>query len=226
MRRFLLTFICLTSFIACASTPPPNPNESNSSIAAITVAIEDPLLSFISRPPVKVYFTRVNDDGSFSGDLIEANYISSNTAYLMNVEPGKYAGVLAVMKGKSSGGAIGSIGSATLSVSATPHYFAFFPKDLVEKTTVEVRPGIVSFMGSCKISNPGFSGMKNADETQKKYFSAKFPGAEIGSTKNLPIGSNPTAGSIKAYTNSQEAKAKFLKSASKHLKNSEWIKIL
>ena len=103
-------------------------------------------------PCEKVYFVKV-DEGKGPYDrkhVIMSDYSKDGRAYLLNVEPGRYAAI-----GFGYSMSVGSAPSAPaqrgLSITITPAKTSnkniFFPMDVIESTVVDVYGGEFVFMG-------------------------------------------------------------------------------
>lgn len=135
------TAVVLATFLlaGCASLPPPEPIDSNSSMIAITVKPT----TWFAVLPSRVYFARL--DGAPTSGFIQSNYAKGRYVYLLNAEPGRYRAV------------------ACRRVERTPLtrvYDTYFNLDILEMTEVTVIPGSVNFIGEYTVKESRFGNVK------------------------------------------------------------------
>ena len=131
------TAVVLATFLlaGCASLPPPEPIDSNSSMIAITVKTT----TWFAVLPGRVYFARL--DGAPTSGLIQSNYAKGRYVYLLNAEPGRYRAVACRRVER---------------MTPTRVYDTYFNLDIVEMTEVTVIPGSVNFIGEYTVKESGF----------------------------------------------------------------------
>ena len=133
------TAVVLATFLlaGCASLPPPEPIDSNSSMIAITVKTT----TWFTVLPDRVYFARL-DGASGRMPVIQSNYAKGRYVYLLNAEPGRYRAVACRRVQRAP--------------PPTRVYDTYFNLDIVEMTEVTVIPGSVNFIGEYTVKESGF----------------------------------------------------------------------
>ncbi len=141
------TAVVLATFLlaGCASLPPPEPINSNSSMIAITVKTT----TWFAVLPDRVYFVRLDGaptSGLMPGEgVIQSNYAKGRYVYLLNAEPGRYRAVACRRVER---------------MTPTRVYDTYFNLDILEMTEVTVIPGSVNFIGEYTVKESGFGNVK------------------------------------------------------------------
>jgi hypothetical protein len=158
-RVFLVSLLLIC--ISCGTrwpvelAPELTPDGVEKSIVAIKV--EKPELFSGSTTASSIYFVRLEGDGQYRQERVyEPNYESDGYSYLVNVSPGKYAAIGAVVYTQPNG-PTGPISSS----------YWCFPESMIDETIITVEPSEVAFMGEFEVS--GDLQFDDADETQKHY---------------------------------------------------------
>lgn len=151
VRPALCVIIIVLLLAGCQSRPARRVAiSSQSSLLAVDVLYPFPM----SRDPalVQVFFVRGPVDRGFLPELIPATFVKGSRAYLLDPEPGIY-GVAAVSSRvappKRSRAVAGGV-TGTVLTEEIGHVMVF-PRSLVERTRVQVRPGRVSFIGALRV---------------------------------------------------------------------------
>ncbi len=169
--RVLLVFVALNTALACATTPPPSPLNTESSVIGIKVNVRG--FKLFSTPSERVYFVRIDEGVLLSQEgTIASNYSQDGYVYLVNAEPGRYAAVAAShsrpQPTTAPGVPVAGGGHVTVTVSLTTISWdtIYFPTGLIQKTAVTVGPGAAAFMGDLVVDGSGLGG---ADGAQLYY---------------------------------------------------------
>ena len=153
---FLLICISCGTRWPVEMAPELTPDGVEKSIVAIKVKRPGSPL-FRVTTPIDIYFVRLEGDGQYQQKrLYESNYESDGYSYLVNVSPGKYAAIGAVVHSQPDG-PTGPISSS----------YWCFPESMIAETIITVEPSEVAFMGEFEVS--GDLGFDDADDTQKHY---------------------------------------------------------
>lgn len=132
MKRTALLLIGILVVTHCTMIPKnlTTPKNDKSSILAIEIRTRAPL-RIISNRPATVYLARLNENDAIDGavTIIHTNYQRGDYAYVLGIEPGKYAAVaMSYMKSEME-------------------YHTFFDRKTIEKSIIEVKPGEVAYAG-------------------------------------------------------------------------------
>lgn len=192
------TAVVLATFLlaGCASLPPPEPINSNSSMIAITVKTT----TWFAVLPDRVYFVRLDGaptSGLMPGEgVIQSNYAKGRYVYLLNAEPGRYRAVACRRVER---------------VIPTRVYDTYFNYDIVEMTEVTVIPGSVNFIGEYTVKESVF---RNANPLST-FLSPTRSGVQIS-----------YQGSLHEVTRDAEAEARFLAAAAEHFAETGWSSLI
>ena len=168
-QRFLSLF-ALMGLTACATTTkPPEMLGAKPAGIGISVGIDSALQN---QKPNAVYFVKLSDRDNVlsSYPVIRSNYAKGYNVYLLNAEPGLYAAVAAsysqfipAMAAPATAGVTVTAGGGTIG------RVAYFPEGLIRKTVMEVKPGLISYMGTYEVDMAFMAGFRSADKAQEYY---------------------------------------------------------
>lgn len=132
--------------------PIPEPQDAERAGVGISLAIRSglwPLQRVVA--PDQVYFVRLDspDPSDPQNPVLPANVVQGNRAYLLNIQPGRYA-VVAIRE---------AIGTTSVPV--------FLPADAIRGTAVLVTKGTVSFMGDYVVNIA--LGLRDGDPEQAHF---------------------------------------------------------
>jgi hypothetical protein len=135
----LITFL-LVCYTGCAYLRP-IPERSTEKSAALGIAIEKKGVLW-NKDLENIYFVKIEQNNLLAParQIIPANYHADEQLYLLNAEPGTYIVVAASDTYSNK-----NIQNTTPQES-TDNYF--FPKEMIELTRVEVKPGAFAYMGT------------------------------------------------------------------------------
>ena len=118
-------------------------------------------------PAAEIHFAKVDDGGDpFRARIVvPSNLLSKDQVFLLNTEPGRYAAVAAVFVSR---------GAAQVPVSV------FLSREIIEKTTVPVLPGQMTYLGDVKVRTS--RNMDEPDPAQAHYWQLLtfLPGVLMG----------------------------------------------
>jgi hypothetical protein len=224
LKKMLVLFI-IVELVGCAAIPPPKPQEPQSAAIGISIKLRAPIRIFSSNADM-VYFIKIDEEGDLYNQdrFIRSNYLKDGQVYFLNVEPGRYAAV-ACYQIKS----VPKMNPYTghMSGRTESEYTTFFPEELIKLTEVSVEAGTIKFMGTYVVDQT--VGFQEADNAQLHYFQLIAPGAYFGPVTTLLLsmlsghGDYYYAGSLHEEHCDKEHEIRFLTSALKHFKNSDWI---
>ena len=178
--------IAILLLISCASLPPQNPIDENSSIIGIYIEIKD--MTFVEgrifQPePCEIYFIKLNEtEDSYLSDnnIIKSNYYKNGQYYLLNAKPGRYIAIAAFQKLViNNWDSKGNIKDTSIN-----NYTFYFPIDLIQLTDNNLQLGQIVFMGKYIIYSPfgSWYGIKNPDKAQL-YYGKRFQPDKINMDK-------------------------------------------
>ncbi len=173
---FCITCFLLIGFISEMEGKIPKdleqPADSNSSLLALSFG---PLKEFYSHMMKKVYISVlfVKFEPTENGNepqMISSNYSKNGRAYLINAEPGKYAAVALLVRIKKSsiGISIGTSGVSSFSSYRDTSEATFFSQQIVDRSTIEVKPGELAFMGDFQVKK--LPDITKGDSAQERYY--------------------------------------------------------
>ena len=148
--RIRLSLSLLAGLAACASAPAPKPTTTRSAALAMSVRIVFPREGEYGRA-TKVFFVRLEEDSDpgMVGRLLDSKHVQGGICYLLDAAPGRYAAVACAEKRNGW------------------TRYAYFPRELIEKTIVEVGPRGTASLGSCRLEVVGISA--RGDDAQEHY---------------------------------------------------------
>jgi len=177
MRKIICCIVCLLliGFISEVEGKVPKelrqPEDSNSSLLALSFG---PLKTLSDGLGKKVYFSVLfaKIDSAGNGDkpeIIASNYSRNGRAYLINAKPGTYAAVALLRRVLRStiGVGIGSGGAGIYSSMGKSSAATFFSEEIVQKSTIEVKPGEFAFMGNFEVDR--LPDISKGDPVQQQY---------------------------------------------------------
>jgi hypothetical protein len=228
MRAKILLISLLV--ISCASIPPADMIDDNSSLLAIDVSISYiplPLLPVYYHKPDRIYFVKFNENENLltQTQIISANYINGYGGFILNAEPGKYVAIAAhFTKGENKDGT---------------DFYLLFPKDLIKQSSIEIKSSMLGYMGHIKIDQQpvfGFSDKaNNFDEVQLYFYNLIKQNPSILFSPTIEFTSHSINPNVKVkfvkYTNGtlisfEKNKDEFIKNQSDYFKNTKWYSIL
>ncbi|MEJ2158737.1 MAG: hypothetical protein P8X96_25700 [Desulfobacteraceae bacterium] len=220
IRAIILLILSSSVLFGCAATPPKQ-QISDSSAAAIRVGVKLHY-SFISAEffaPDVVFLVKLKNKGDSLKQkiLISTNYRYESLAanllpdsidcFLLDIEPGIYAAIGALGKGRNSQADI----------------LVFFPEEMVRKTITLVESNKMYFMGRYILKyGSSVNGFQKPDELQAYYYKLLRSGNEELYTKTRishyqsPVFAFPV---LKFVDNSTDDEIKFLKKRLNLFKN-------
>lgn len=166
------------------------------------VSFRDPVLSFLSDRPSKLYFVKA-DEGidPFSQDsLIPSNFSGGGVLYALNLEPGKYVAVA---------GEYTNTKEINDEVVIT-QVMVYFEKNLIKKSEVTVTEGRIAFMGDYQIQTTAVK-YEEPDRAQEHYM-------------DIVKGDTVMFGHLTEKKTDQRTEKRFLRFAKKQLKGSVWYR--
>jgi len=217
MHLVLVSVLLLVSG-GCAKTVN-IPQAESASKSAIAISIHARIhLSYTQWglfSPSSIYFIKLNDekDSIRKADLIPSNYVIRSigrrpNVFLLNVEPGMYAAVGAV--GKASGVKI----------------FAYFPEEMVKKTTIHVKPNSFYYVGTFTFETGSEMYSNQLDATQNFYYKGLLLGdhREVAGKQKISNIKNPQYIPLvlKESNSAKSDEIEFLKDHKEVFKSTGW----
>ncbi len=205
MKRPAFLLIGILVFTHCTMIPKnlKTPKNDQSSILAIEIRTRAPL-RIIANRPATVYLVKLNENDAIDGAeaIIHTNYHRGDYAYVLGIEPGKYAAVaMSYMKSEME-------------------YHTFFDKKTIEKSILEVKPGEVAYAGKFLVDeylkSVYLNIEKNGDSAQVHYYKI---------LKDSLMGVY-FCGTYNAHINGKPERLKFHEATLKYFKKTEWIDII
>jgi hypothetical protein len=218
---FALTMIVLS---ACAEFQPvPKSFDQQSSVIGISLEARGPAIINTIKLD-KVYFIRLDEkDLPYNKkEVLQSNYSSGESFYLLNAPPGRYA-VVAALSYVESGATSNGLPKSTT-------YRVFFPKNLIDKSIVTVTPGSFNFMGAFSVGTS--LGLDHADEAQLHYSNLLQPNGAVSIGNNLfssmLVGSMSVTytAKLKNFNLNKDTEKAFLGKTEKHLKDAGWANLI
>jgi len=178
MRKIICCIVglVLTGFISEMEGKIPKelrqPEDSSSSLLAVSFG---PLKAFSEKlnkkVSISVLFVKLEpSEYGNEPQMIASNYSENGRAYLINAKPGKYAAVALLARIKKSGIGIGIGGGGVTSFYSynDTSKATFFSRQIVDRSTIEVKPGEFAFMGDFTVyKQPDIT---KGDSAQERYY--------------------------------------------------------
>ena len=208
--KIVITLLICCGVVACTTTTQiiPTPVDSKSSGVGITLKFKN------GSAPYNVHFVRLEETGTYAGEVIMSNFQIGSRFYLLNASPGKYSAVAAYdQKAKYSGGYY--------------QYLTFFSENLIKLSEVTVNSGEFAYMGECILKQSIGLGGK-ADEAQK-HFSSIIKGYRkkaLFKVVDIFYGNYTFRGEAEEFNNDEETKKAFITQAKEDLKESYWSTLI
>jgi hypothetical protein len=205
--------------ISCITLPPPpDMIDDNSSLLAIDISISYkplPLLPVYYRTPESVYFVKLNDDDNLltQTQIKRSNYSTGYGGIVINAEPGKYVAIAAHFNDGTK--------------EKREDFYLFFPKDVIKLTKIEIKHGMVGYMGHIKIDQQPVFGLSNKannfDDVQSHFYKliCPFDDDELSPALKFILSSRPryTNGKLISYENNKD---NFIKNQKKYFEKTKW----
>lgn len=234
VTRAVFSLAAVTTFFACAGTPPPAPNDQSSSAIAIHIDARAPVKIF----PVevdRVLFVQLDERGDSSltrTNLIPSNYSRDGYFYLLNAPPGRYAAVAAFHSKERETVKLGetfSLGKGVTVWVGTEivrydYFTIYLPERLIRLTEVAVQPRRIAFMGEYVVETS--VGLEGADDVQSHYFRLLHPGEGRGTVGQLLLGNYNYRGVLHEARQDVQAGERFSRRAAAHLSGVGWAEML
>ncbi len=227
MNQLKLVSVALIifGFLGCSTTPPPKPEDPQSSAIGIALKIKS-IAALAEFKAFKyagvVFFAKVDEENkSFKvKEIIPSNFSKGEQVYLLNAKPGRYLAVAAAFKTRvpTSSSSLG--GNVSVSVGGSHGSVVYFPDELIKLTDITISPNKFGFMGKHVVQTRGLGAqLKEPDDIQLHYFKLLQPEA-VG--KPLRFGSSSYSTSLVESNQNKETEEAFLNNALKHLKAYGW----
>ena len=147
------------------------PADSNSSLLAVSFGPLEEFSDFVDKLIyISVLFVKFDSsESSNEPQMIASNYSKNGRAYLINAEPGRYAAVALLIRLKESGMSIyvGTDGVSAFTSYSDSSDAVFFPQQIVDRSTIEVKPGEMAFMGDFTVEL--IPDITKGDSAQQQY---------------------------------------------------------
>lgn len=175
LKRLCLVPLLGMLITGCAGTAIKPAQPVTADAAGVVVQVPSPCLPLMPCGGLTVSFARLPDDGALSSEIYRTSVEQDGYYYLLNVPPGRYVAVASsyarAMNSQSR------IGNAGLTVNRLFGENIFFPRDLVDGTETNVKPGELAVMGRLDYDIEGrmafapsaTSFLDQADAVQKHY---------------------------------------------------------
>ena len=191
-RAALALFAITLNACAPVRQPIPELTQSRSAGLAIEVTLRAPA-GFLSATPARIYFAKIDGNGSGRDQVIPSNYNKGSRVYLFNAEPGAYVAV------------------AALSMRGTSRIITHFSKNLVEQSEVIVRENEFVFMGSYRVDLS--VGLDQEEGAPASWTDASLMGL---------AGEYHYRGRLLERKNDEKARSEFFRAAKEDLAGSAW----
>ena len=228
---------------ACATVPLQPPEQGKATVGIdLTFQTRNEMRGLFLKLdhlyPESIYFVKVEEGGD---PLTQENVLVANsTSYLINVEPGQYAAVAALVPFEYEV----PVSGTDKKLIMYGYHMIYFPAEMIRKTLVSVEPDSFAFMGIYWVKEPEYEDMPGAVDNAmrhyhkvlydlvpvfKAYEKREVDLAELveqvknakGYMMTLPYG-----GVIDTADRSAKAEVKFLKKALRRFKDSGWEPII
>ncbi len=206
-KLFVISSLSLLILTGCIAAPPKMSGDRGQ-VLALRLKIYESIKIFTYTPKL-VYFAKVdekNRDLKDQSNIVFSNYCYKYNVYLFNAEPGTYAAIAATYKGQND-----------------ILYTLLFPKELIEKSLVTLKPGEVAFMGNFTVKKPFFSSPltdRDYDSHQLNYY--RKLSLFTNRLAEFLLGDAFSSSHLDSSGKNREREREFLKTSRPVVKNTKW----
>ncbi len=212
----------LLLFGACRSAPPVQPIADQATVLVAQIQI-NPIINpggLLSIRASRAWFARLDGKKVDSiSEVIPANWVTDDRAYLLNAPPGEYVLVAAYYEQqKQSNSASTGVGGGTLTVtvSHTPRYLVLLDGDSIDATRTTSEKGKVTIMGKVEL---GLQMDRNLTPIHNRV-------ANLIGNAGYQGGINKTKGRLESGAMAESDRLEILEEVQKDFADSAWASYL